>query len=365
MTAPVNVAGETATRASRQETTLALVRLADRIEAREVPLPALEAGMIRIDVESSLISPGSELGGWGAMKARQLKPPHGVPFGYSVAGTVAAKGPGTNGPAKGTRVVAIGAGQALHAQQVVVPAALVVPLPDSLSFDEGAYAMLLATAMHGVRRAEVTLGSRVMVAGMGVLGNLAAQLFRAAGCRVAAWDVSAAALQMARIVGFTECHDCSTDACIDTTRRWTRDEGLDVACWALGGRADDLWHRTINAMQISPDGHPCGRIVVLGHAEFTFQTRPMTNIDVVQASRTGPGYHDPAWERGAAYPPVFVRWDSRRNLELGLELVASGAVQVAPLTTHRLYIGDAGSALPAMLDAGDHPMGVVIRMKRS
>src|SRR3954447_12620356 len=63
------------------------------------------------------------------------KPPCVV--GYEVAGTIAAVGPGVDDVSPGDRVMA-GVQFGGHAEQVVAKAADVVPLPDELSFEEGA-----------------------------------------------------------------------------------------------------------------------------------------------------------------------------------------------------------------------------------
>ena len=71
------------------------------------------------------------------------------------------------------------------------------------------------------------------------------------------------------------------------------------------------------------DGHPMGTMVVVGNPTFEYRNHEagMTNIDIRRASRVGPGYHDDAWERGADYPPVFMRWTARTNLELTVRLI--------------------------------------------
>ena len=65
------------------------------------------------------------------------------------------------------------------ADVAVVPHNLVFALPDALSYEQGAYAMLLATALQAVRRGDVELGSHVVVAGLGLVGQLTARLHTA------------------------------------------------------------------------------------------------------------------------------------------------------------------------------------------
>ena len=58
------------------------------------------------------------------------------------------------------------------------------------SFEQGAFATVGSIALHGVRQADVRLGERVAVIGLGLVGQLAGQLLRAAGCTVVGIDLS-------------------------------------------------------------------------------------------------------------------------------------------------------------------------------
>src|SRR5262245_10658690 len=121
----------------------------------------------------------------------------GVPTGYSAAGTVVAVGSDVEGFAVGDRVACAGAGIANHAELVDVPVNLCVSIPDSLSFDAAATVTLGAIALQGVRRAQPTLGETIVVVGLGILGQITAQLLGANGCRVIGTDVDPARIAMA------------------------------------------------------------------------------------------------------------------------------------------------------------------------
>lgn len=317
-----------------------------RMEA-ELPRPGKWDVVVR--TKASLVSPGTELkgpvsrgsrsaGGWRGLREMRLHPQEGLepkPFGYASAGVVAAVGSEVKALRVGDRVAAIGAGYALHADFSVVPQNLVVPLPEAASFEQGAYGMLLATAMQAVRRGEAELGGYVAVAGMGIVGLLTARIFQLAGCIAIGWDRLPLRLELARELGIDDTVRVPDEDAIEKTMRFTRGRGLDIGVLALGGDAAKPAYALEQCMKISGDGHPMGTMVVVGGAEFPF-TRSLTNLDVRRSSRTGPGYHDQAWEQGRDYDPVFVRWDTRSNLELCLRLVAEGKIAVEKLTTHRI-----------------------------
>ena len=81
------------------------------------------------------------------------------------------------------------------------PASQVVPLPDSVSDEEGALVEPATVAVHAVRRSGVKAGDNVAVIGCGTVGCLTVQAFRAAGARVIAVDVREQSLGLARKLG--------------------------------------------------------------------------------------------------------------------------------------------------------------------
>ena len=60
-----------------------------------------------------------------------------------------------------------GAGYANHAELVLVPANLVVPVPGEVDASDAAFATIGAVALQGVRRARAEIGERIAVVGLG------------------------------------------------------------------------------------------------------------------------------------------------------------------------------------------------------
>ena len=109
----------------------------------------------------------------------------------------------------------------------------------------------------------------------------------------------------------------------EATLAFTGRIGLDSAVWRFGGDATEAVAKLTQCMKVSPDGHQMGQITVIGGANIDLPAT-LWNVDIRRASRTGPGYHDEAWERGEGYPPVFMRWTTKTNLELCMRLIAEG-----------------------------------------
>ncbi len=122
-----------------------------------------------------------------ALGRYQVKPPVPHTPGQEVSGTVVAVGDKVSGFAAGDRVMAMG--QRGFADYALAPAALSVPLPDGLSFEEGAALPLnYLTAWHGLKdRGALQAGESVLVFGAaGGVGSAAIQVAKALGATVIA-----------------------------------------------------------------------------------------------------------------------------------------------------------------------------------
>ena len=90
-----------------------------------------------------------------------------------------------------------------------VDAAKVTPLPEEMSFDEGAMIEPLAVAVHAVKRAGNVEGAKIAVLGAGPIGILVAQTAKGLGAEsVMITDVSDLRLEKAK--------ECGADFCINT-----------------------------------------------------------------------------------------------------------------------------------------------------
>jgi threonine dehydrogenase-like Zn-dependent dehydrogenase len=327
----------------------------------EQDVPALRPGAVLVEVHASLVSPGTELNGWHSLRVRREEPKPDAkprPFGYANAGVVLKVGEGVKELAPGQRVCCMGGGYALHTDYALVPHNLCVPLPDGVSFERGSYGHLAATAVHALRRGAPEFGEWACVVGLGLVGQLCAQVYRLAGNFVIGWEGLAFRRQVADRCGIDATVAIGEEDAVAATRQFTGGEGLDAAVIAFGGDATETIPALEKAMKCSPDGHPMGRIVIVGAAHFAY-TDTLTNMDIRRSSRPGPGYHDEAWEYGPDYPPVFMRWTTRTNLALSLRLIAEGRINVDPLTTHTIPLADVDEGVSAALDDPDSILGVV------
>ena len=100
----------------------------------------------------------------------------------------------------------------LASEYAVVPASKVTPLPDRMSFDQGAMIEPLAVTVHAVRRAGDVQGKKIAVLGAGPIGILLAQSAKALGAaQTMITDVSGHRLAIAG--------QCGVDFCVNTAHR--------------------------------------------------------------------------------------------------------------------------------------------------
>ena len=110
------------------------------------------------------------------------------------------------------------------AEYVVMPAAFVFAVPDSMSDDEAALIEPLSVGVWSCRRAGVSPSDRVLVTGAGPIGLIAAQVARAYGAAdILVTDVNTDRLALAQSMGFSTL-DVATDPCPTTATTPT--------CWS-------------------------------------------------------------------------------------------------------------------------------------
>jgi NADPH:quinone reductase-like Zn-dependent oxidoreductase len=221
------------------------------LAVREASDPAVLPGTVRIRVRAAGVNFSDLLARQG-LYPDAPKPPCTV--GYEVAGLVDAVGAGVTAPRVGDRVVATTrfGGQS---ELVVVPTAVVFPLPAGWSLEQGAaFPVVYLTAHHMlVRVAAARRGETVLVhAAAGGVGLAVAELSRVLGLRVLGL-ASAGKHAILREYG-VEPLDGRDPRWFDVVRR-AAPRGVDVVLDAVGG---DSWRHGYRLLA------PAGRLVCYG-----------------------------------------------------------------------------------------------------
>ena len=269
--------------------------------------------------------------------------------GYSSAGIVEATGADVDGLRPGDRVGCVGANAACHAELAVVPAPLCIPLPTELDLRWGAFGALGAIAAHGLRVAGVAAGEVVAVIGLGLVGQLAAQLATAAGARVVAIDPSAERVRVAVDLGAVA---------------GASPEETDAGRAVLGASAGVGADAVIIAAAAS-DSEPVRLAARIARDRAVLTVVGDVGLDVPRAllyekelqlrlSRSyGPGRYDRSYEQdGHDYPVGYVRWTERRLIAYVFDEIAAGRVRLEPLVTHEFPLERGVEAYGALDEPG-------------
>ncbi len=272
-------------------------------------------------------------------------------LGYSSSGVVLAVGRSVRGFKPGDRVASNGP----HAGVVAVPQHLCAQVPQPVAFEQAAYGVLGAIALNAVRLSKVGLGDTAFVIGLGLVGQIAIALLKANGCRVIGSDPDAWKCELALRMGAEAARPDLGAA--DVIER-TRGIGADAVLIAASTPSDAPVALAAETVRQK------GRVVALGAVGLNLPRRPFyfKEAEFVVSCSYGPGRYDPEYEdRGHDYPAGHVRWTEQRNLQAVLDLMASGRLDVSPLSTHRFQIDQAEKAY-AMIEGGQERfLGIVLQ----
>jgi polar amino acid transport system substrate-binding protein len=354
----------------------------------EVPAPALQRGRVLVRTVASLISAGTEraaveLVSKGLVQEARQRPDlvkavvakvknEGLlntfasvrdkmaasqALGYSAAGIVAAVADDVTEFQVGDRVACAGVGYASHAEVLSAPKNLCVHLPADVGFESGAYGTLGAIALQGVRLAEPTLGERIVVIGLGLVGQLTVQLLKANGCRVFGLDLDESRVALALELGADKAI-VSNEAAAKEIETWTKGHGADAVLITAATDSNQPIELAARVSRLK------GRVIVVGMTGMDIPRPPFFSreLKLIISMSYGPGRYDPEYEeRGHDYPLPYVRWTEKRNIESFLELIAEKKLNVERLTTHRFSIAEAERAYRLISGELQEPnLGVVL-----
>ena len=358
------------------------------VKLRDVPVPRCGSKRILVRTSTSLVSIGTErsvidlgrksLAGkaaarpdlvrrvWDKAKKEGLLKTYKevlgrldtpTPLGYSCAGTIEECGIAATEFSPGDRVACIGQGFASHAEFVSMPVNLACRIPEGVSDEEAAFGMLGIIALHGIRCADLSFGSRVVVMGLGLLGLLTVQMLQAYGSEVIALDPAEDKAELAKQFGVKDSTSQASELQRLTESR-TQAQGVDAVIITAATKKRDPVDQAIQLCRSK------GKIVVVGVVDIHPDRNELwqKEVELVVSKAAGPGSLDPLYElEGIDLPISEVRWTQKRNLEEFLRLLQSKKVDVQPLITHRFSIADAEQAYTQLI-AGklDTPIGVLL-----
>lgn len=308
-----------------------------RAELVEVEIPD-EPGPDEIIVKASrtLVSTGTELICFlgecdeGTHWASFSRWPH-FP-GYSALGTAIAVGEEVEGISIGQRVCTT----SNHSEYSVVPSDRVWgrSIPEEISDDEAVWSILAVITQTGVRMAEHVMGDRVVVIGLGPLGQLVVQYLRATGMR----EVMAIDMDQGRLdVALT--HGATAGLCGDVG------DAKDFVLDRLDGELADVVYDVTGHWAVLPLALPLardhGKMILLGDSPFPSKQRLTYDVLSRQVTLIG--------SRSSWLPPAHSMWTPQRMAELFLTYLQRGEMRVSDLTSHTFAPQECGDVYSMLM----------------
>lgn len=209
------------------------------------------------------------------------------------------------------------------AQYVAAPACNLLPLPDEVSFREGALVEPAAVTLHGMIHVGISAGETVAVMGCGPIGLFAIQFARILGARrIIAADIAPEKLVVAAAVGAEECIDSSTRDTVEALLSLTDGNGVDVAIETAG--VPQTQEQCIRSLRKR------GRLLYLGtsHKDVVLPPRTFERIVRNELSICG------SWNSYSA-PFPGIEWVAT------LDYARKGVLDVSTLITHSFDLCEA------------------------
>jgi L-iditol 2-dehydrogenase len=233
-----------------------------QLEMVEMPVPAIGPDDVLVRVRACGIC-GSDVHGLDGKTGRRIPP---LVMGHEAAGEVVETGANVTDLRPGERVTfdsTVYCGRCFHcirgeqnlcdnrevlgvspgpyrrhgafAEFVSVPRRIMYRLPENLSFEQAAMIEAVSVAVHAVSITPVRLGDTGMVVGTGMIGLLAIQAARHAGCiRVIAVDPDEGRLKLALAAGATDAVNPKAAGAMEAILDLTGGRGADVAWECVG-----------------------------------------------------------------------------------------------------------------------------------
>jgi predicted dehydrogenase/threonine dehydrogenase-like Zn-dependent dehydrogenase len=255
---------------------------------------------------------------------RKLSEP--LPLGYCNVGEIIAIGEGVSEFNIGDRVASNGH----HAEVVCVPKNLVAHIPNNVTDEEATFTVVGAIALQGIRLANPTLGETVVVIGLGLIGQLTAELLQANGCEVVAFDFDQHKIDLATSKGIKAFKVSEETDSVKIAQEITQNVGVDAVIITASTPSNEV------ISQAARMSRKRGRIVLVGVVGLNIQRADFYEKELTfQVSCSyGAGRYDADYEQnGQDYPIGFVRWTAKRNFEAVLKTIASGRLNVKSLIT--------------------------------
>lgn len=277
--------------------------------------------------------------------------------GYSASGRVIEVGSEVTNFKVGDEVACAGSNYANHAEIIDVPQNLVVKIPKNVNFENASTVALGSISMQAVRRANLNFGEYLVVIGMGILGQISAQIATSAGYKVIAIDLDDRRLNIAKENGIKYVMNPSNCNIVSEIHNFTGGHGADSVIFAASTTANEPLSQAFQMVRKK------GNLVLLGVSGMLINRDDMyeKELDFKISTSYGPGRYDSSYEEdGIDYPYQFVRWTENRNMSEYLNMISSGKISLKNLIEMKFDVSEASLAFQELNSQENKPLIVLL-----
>jgi len=320
-----------------------------KTEVIEMDMESVGESEIVYRTHYSIISAGTELSGYtGKTSTPGAIPRYPVIAGNSLVGKVLKAG-GESGFSPGEMIHTFGAHSS--AGRVDVSKGLVIPLKSDDNLKHVVFARMAFVGMTAVQISSVHPTQTVLVVGLGVVGNLASQLFQLAGCQVLGFDLLEGRLKRARECGIENVVNAGVREPLESVQNTLRGKA-DIVVEAIG--------KPSIITQVMDLCRPGGQVILLGSPRGRANidaTEVLQRVHIASCNVTLRGAHEWIYPVHAADNPNGFTME--RGAQFILNWLRNGKLKVEPLITDVYNPCDAKQAYDGLLHCPDEHLGVL------
>jgi len=298
----------------------------------------------------SHISAGTELACIAGMESFFTIP--GTP-GYTSVGEVMDAGDGAGDLFPGDMVFTFGP----HAEYFKIDTGdrwhgICIPLPEGMDPELAAFAHMGGIAITALRKSRIELGDDVLVTGLGVIGNLAAQLAQLQGGRVMAADINGHRIALAMQCGINTVLNSASGDLKSFVDEQTGGHKVSTYIDASGMAS------VIEASMEILAQH--GEVILLGSPREPHETN-LTRF--LQYYHNYPWYHTLKGALEFSYPThqdEFSKHSIERNSKIIITLILEKKLLIKPIYSHKIKPSGIQAAYDGLREQPDEFVGVII-----
>jgi len=227
-----------------------------------------------------------------------------------------------------------------------------VKVPEGLPNEAAAFTHMATIALTAIRQSNIELGDRVLVTGLGAIGNLAAQLAELQGAEVLALDRIPNRVEAAKACGVVGAEVVREGPVSEALERALTNKPVQVLIDATGSAA------VLEAY--IPFLGPSAQVIVLGSPRQPYQTNLTGFLQYFQLLPLNAELKGALEFIYPTHPSPFHKHSITRNAEVVMQLMLQNRLHTSPLLTQVLRPEEASEGYKGLRERPQDYLGVLI-----